>query len=202
MLERRQEIQSARFLVAARRRPYIDAMSGSPVLENALTEYRTYKAMVEKALSQVGDEDFFRPVDPESNSIAVIVKHLAGNMRSRWAAGFLTADGERPDRDRDGEFVVDAEDTRALIEARWREGWSAAFTALESLSDADLGREILIRGEPHTVLKAISRNLTHLAYHAGQIVFLAKHLAGQRWQTLTIPRNRSRLPRAKTPRTR
>ncbi|HVP19895.1 MAG TPA: DUF1572 family protein, partial [Spirochaetia bacterium] len=133
-------------------------MNDSPVLETELKEFRSYKALVEKALAQVSDKDFFRHIDPESNSIAVIVKHLAGNMRSRWT-DFLTTDGEKPDRDRDGEFVIDSDDTRASLEARWQAGLNLAFGALEALSDADLGREVLIRGEPHTVLRAICRNL-------------------------------------------
>ncbi len=170
-------------------------MSDYRVLETTVKEYQSIKSQMEKALAQVSDEDFFRQIDPESNSIAIMIKHLAGNLRSRWAPGFLTEDGERPDRDRDGEFIVEGDDTRAGIEARWQEGWKAVFSALESLTEADLGREIRIRGEPHTLLKAIWRNITHLAFHAGQIVFLAKHVAGDRWQTITIPRNRSRRPR-------
>ncbi|MGO9409627.1 MAG: DUF1572 family protein [Spirochaetia bacterium] len=167
-------------------------MEDSPILEDALALFRNYKTMAEKAMAQVNDEEFFQQVDDESNSIALIVKHLAGNMRSRWS-DFLTADGEKPDRDRDGEFVAEAADTRASVEARWNEGWRIALATLEGLSDKDLQRKVSIRGEPHTVLKAVNRNLTHLAYHTGQIAFLAKHLAGQRWQTLSMPRNRNRV---------
>ncbi len=167
-------------------------MEDSPILEDALALFRNYKTMAEKAMAQVNDEEFFQQVDDESNSIALIVKHLAGNMRSRWS-DFLTADGEKPDRDRDGEFVAEATDTRASVEARWNEGWRIALATLEGLSDKDLQRKVSIRGEPHTVLKAVNRNLTHLAYHTGQIAFLAKHLAGQRWQTLSMPRNRNRV---------
>jgi Protein of unknown function (DUF1572) len=173
-------------------------MSDSTILETEVKEFRNLKTMAEKAMAQVSDKDFFRRIDSESNSIAILVKHLAGNMRSRWT-DFLTTDGEKPDRDRDGEFVIDAEDTRASLEARWQAGLNLAFGALEALSDADLGREVLIRGEPHTVLKAICRNLSHFGYHAGQIVFLAKHFSAERWQTLSIPRNPSRVPKGKMP---
>jgi uncharacterized damage-inducible protein DinB len=166
-------------------------MEDSPVLTDALGLFHTYKELAEKAIAQVNDDEFFQQIDDESNSIALIVKHLAGNLRSRWS-DFLTADGEKPDRDRDGEFVTEVEDTRVSLEARWQEGWRIALVTLENLSDKDLQREVLIRREPHTVLKALNRNLTHLAYHTGQIAFLAKHLAGQRWQTLSMPRNRSR----------
>jgi len=176
-------------------------MEESPVLTDALREFRNYKTLAEKAMAQVNDDEFFRQIDAESNSIALIVKHLAGNLKSRWT-DFLTADGEKPDRDRDGEFVTEAADTRTSAEAKWQEAWKITLAALEGLSDKDLHREITIRGEPHTVLKAINRNLNHLAYHVGQIAFLAKHLAGQRWQTLSIPRNKSRLPQGKAAQTR
>ena len=166
-------------------------MEDSPVLTDALREYRNYKALAEKAMSQASDDEFFRQIDEESNSIALIVKHLAGNLKSRWTDLF-TADGEKPDRDRDGEFVPEAADTRAGLEGKWQEAWNITLATLESLSDNDLLREVVIRGESHSVLKAINRNLNHLAYHVGQIAFLAKHLAGRRWKTLSIPRNRSR----------
>ena len=168
-------------------------MDDSPVLTDALREYRTYRTMAEKAMAQVTDEELFRQIDQESNSIAIIVKHLSGNLKSRWT-DFLTTDGEKSDRDRDGEFITETVDTRAGIEARWQEAWRISLATLESMSDRDLQREITIRGEPHTVLKAINRNLTHLAYHVGQITFLAKHLAGDRWKTLSIPRNKNRRP--------
>jgi uncharacterized damage-inducible protein DinB len=172
-------------------------MKSSFFLDDALKEFYSFRQLAEKAVAQVSDEEYFRQLDDESNSIAVIVKHLAGNLRSRWT-DFLTTDGEKPDRDRDGEFVIESADTRASLEARWQEGWKAAIAALQSLSDEDLKREVRIRAEPHTVLRAINRNLNHLAYHTGQIALLAKHMAGQRWQTLSIPRNRSRLTAGKT----
>jgi hypothetical protein len=175
-------------------------MQDSPVLAAALEQFHTYKALAEKSLAQVaGDEKFFCQIDAESNSVALILKHLAGNLRSRWR-DFLSTDGEKTDRDRDGEFVTEATDSRAILESQWQEAWAITFGSLEKLSDKDLLREVRIRGEPHTVLKAINRNLTHLAYHVGQITFLAKHLVGQRWQTLSTPRNRNRYmePPAKT----
>ena len=166
-------------------------MSESLFLREAVAEMGRYKALTEKALGQVTDADFFRQVDPESNSIAVILKHLAGNMRSRWS-DFLTTDGEKPDRDRDGEFVMEGPDERAAILQRWEEGWHLALSQCASLGREDETRVIYIRGEAHTVVRALERQLAHLAYHVGQIVFLAKHHAGTGWQTLTIPRNRAR----------
>lgn len=159
-------------------------------LEDALRSFRKLKWLAEAALAQVSDEDYFRTLGPESNSLATIVKHLAGNSRSRWK-DFLTADGEKPDRNRDAEFVVATEDTRAALTARWEAGWEHLFTALEPLKPADLERTITIRGEPHTVVQAMNRQLSHYAYHVGQIVLLAKHFAGARWQTLSIARGKS-----------
>ena len=145
----------------------------------------------ERAMAQVRDEEhLFATLDAETNSIAIIVKHMAGNMRSRWT-DFLSADGEKADRKRDTEFETDAADTRAAILERWEAGWRALFSALASLRDEDMERTIKIRGQDHTVPQAISRNVTHTAQHVGQIVFLAKHLAGESWKTLTIPRGKS-----------
>lgn len=163
---------------------------GEHYLETSLREFRRLKKAAEKAMSQVSDEQFFRQLDPEANSIAHIVKHLAGNMRSRWT-NFLTADGEKPDRRRDTEFELDAGDTRASLMERWEEGWQIAFAAIEPLTGEDLLRTVVIRDEPHTVVQAIHRQLTHYGEHVGQIVFLAKHLCGSRWQTLSIPRGKS-----------
>jgi hypothetical protein len=158
-------------------------------LEDVKLEFRRMKRQAEKALDQVSDEDFFRALDPESNSLALIVKHLAGNLRSRWT-DFLTSDGEKPDRNRDSEFILEAGDTREALMARWEAGWKLLADALE-LSLEDIERTVLIRGEPHTVVQAVNRQLTHYAGHVGQIVFLAKHLAGPRWQTLSVPRGQS-----------
>jgi hypothetical protein len=163
---------------------------GAAYLEDAVRQFHGQKKLAEKALEQVTDEEFFRTLDPECNSLALIVKHLAGNMRSRWT-DFLTSDGEKADRRRDSEFEVERGDSRAELMHRWDEGWRSTFAAVEPLVPGDLGKNVVIRGEPHSVLKAINRQLTHYAHHIGQIVFLAKHLAGPRWKTLSIPRGKS-----------
>jgi hypothetical protein len=163
---------------------------GRHYLDDALRELRKYKAFAERAAAQVEDEAWFRTLDPESNSIALVMKHMTGNMRSRWT-DFLTTDGEKPSRNRDSEFVTEDSDTAASIRERWEDGWARVFEAIEALEPADLGKTITIRGEKHTVLQAINRQLTHYASHVGQIVFLAKHLAGDRWETLSIPRGKS-----------
>lgn len=148
-----------------------------------------YKKLGERAIAQVPDDALTAALDPESNSIAIIVKHLAGNMRSRWTS-FLTADGEKPDRNRDAEFEAPPE-TRAEILALWDAAWKIVFDELAPLTDDDLGRTILIRGERHSVMQAINRQLAHYAYHIGQIVYIAKHCAAGRWTALTIPRGKS-----------
>lgn len=163
---------------------------GGTYLEEARRMARYYKELADRAMAQVPDDEaFFAAGGEEDNSIAVIAKHMAGNLRSRWT-GFLTSDGEKPDRDRDREFVADG-DTRASIAAAWEHGWAALVGTLDSLTPDDLGRTVHIRGEPHTVVRAIDRALMHAAYHVGQIVLLAKHAAGGSWQTLSIARNRS-----------
>jgi len=160
-------------------------------LEDAGSLFRMYRKLAEAAMAQVGDEAFFTVISPESNAIAAIVKHLAGNMRSRWTE-FLTSDGEKPWRDRDAEFVIGPADTRAALMEHWQEAWQVLFATLESLTEADLGRAVTIRGERHSVLQAIQRQLTHYAYHSGQIVLLARHLSPpQAWTTLSVPRGRS-----------
>ena len=158
-------------------------------IEDSLAVFRNYKSLGERAMQQVRDEDLFVTLDAEANSIAVVVKHMAGNMRSRWT-DFLTSDGEKPDRDRDSEFVRPPA-TRAALLALWEEGWSRLLGAIEPLTDADLQRTVTIRGEAHSVMQAINRQVAHLSYHVGQIVFLAKHFAGDRWQSLSVPRNKS-----------
>ena len=158
-------------------------------LEDSLELLRSYKTLAERAMAQVSDEQLFASLDDESNSIAIIAKHMAGNMRSRWT-DFLTTDGEKPDRDRDSEFV-DAPSTREALLTVWDEGWNRVFQALEPLSDADLGRTVKIRGEAHSVMQAINRQIAHYAYHCGQIVFLAKHFQNKQWKSLSVPRNRS-----------
>jgi hypothetical protein len=158
-------------------------------LPDALSLFRYYKRLAERAMEQVADEQLFAVLDREGNSIAVIVKHMAGNMRSRWT-DFLTTDGEKPTRDRDGEFV-DPPATRKDLLAAWEDGWNRLFTALEPLTDTDLGRTVTIRGEAHSVMQAINRQLAHYPHHVGQIVLLAKHFACDHWQSLSVPRNKS-----------
>jgi Protein of unknown function (DUF1572) len=145
--------------------------------------------LAERAMEQVTDDQLVAAQDGEMNSIAIIVKHLAGNMRSRWI-NFLTSDGEKADRKRDTEFE-DPPATRAALMKVWEEGWNCVFTALDPLSDADLDRTVFIRGEPHSVMQAINRQIAHYAYHCGQIVFLAKHLQAAQWKALTVPRGKS-----------
>jgi hypothetical protein len=157
--------------------------------EDSLTLFRQYKKAAERAMEQVTDEQLFAALDPESNSIAIIVKHLSGNMRSRWT-DFLTTDGEKPGRDRDTEFL-DPPATRDALLAAWEDGWRRVFESMEPLVEADLTRTITIRGEAHSVMQAINRQVAHYGMHVGQIVMLAKHFAGERWQSLSVPRNRS-----------
>jgi hypothetical protein len=159
-------------------------------LEEARRQLRGHKRMGEGAMSQLRDEDFFVVLDPESNSVAILVKHLAGNMRSRFS-DFLTSDGEKPNRFRDQEFELTPSTTRADIMRWWEEGWACVFGAIDPLKPEDVMRAVTIRGEPHTVLQAINRQIAHYAQHIGQIVFLAKHLRSSEWKTLTIPRGRS-----------
>ncbi|MGA7240217.1 MAG: DUF1572 domain-containing protein [Bryobacteraceae bacterium] len=158
-------------------------------VEDSIDLLRYYKKMAERAMDQVTDNQLYEALDGEANSIAVVVKHMAGNMRSRWT-DFLTSDGEKPDRNRDSEFV-EPPATRAALLQTWEEGWARVFAALEPLSDADLGRTVTIRGEAHSVMQAINRQSAHYTNHIGQIVLLAKHFAGGRWQSLSVPRNKS-----------
>jgi hypothetical protein len=158
-------------------------------VEDALAIFRQYKLLGERAMQQVSDEQLFASIDEESNSIAIIVKHITGNMRSRWT-DFMTTDGEKPYRNRDGEFVAPPATRDALVRA-WEEGWACVFGAIEPLTDADLKRTVTIRGEAHSVMQAINRQLSHYPMHVGQIVLLAKHYAGERWQTLSVARNKS-----------
>lgn len=158
-------------------------------IEDAQAIFRQYKQLGERAMAQVTDEQLFASLDDESNSIAIIVKHLTGNMRSRWT-DFLTTDGEKPTRNRDGEFV-DPPATREALIHEWEDGWGCVFGAIEALSDADLGRTVTIRGEAHSVMQAINRQLAHYSMHLGQIILLAKHYACGQWKTLSVPRNKS-----------
>ena len=161
----------------------------SPVLAAALDEFQKIKKLADKAIEQLSDEQLRIKIDPEANSVAVIMRHMAGNMRSRWV-DFLISDGEKPTRLRDQEFE-DVTQTRAELTAEWEHGWECLFGALTPLTDADLQRTVIIRGEPHSVYKAMSRQVAHYAGHAYQILFLAKHLLGPAWKTLSIPRGQS-----------
>ncbi|HYN84685.1 MAG TPA: DUF1572 family protein [Pyrinomonadaceae bacterium] len=159
-------------------------------LENAAKNFRRLKESADRAAAQVDDEGFFRLIDDESNSIALVFKHLSGNLRSRWT-DFLTTDGDKPDRRRDSEFVVEEGDTRSALAERWEAGWQTLFDTLASLRPEDLLATVRIRGQGHTVVEAVNRQLAHYGEHVGQIVLLAKHVAGRRWQTLSIARGQS-----------
>jgi len=162
-------------------------------VKDSLGLFHYYKKLGERAMAQCSDESLFAAIDAESNSIAIIVKHMAGNMRSRWM-DFLTTDGEKPDRNRDTEFE-DAPKTRAALMELWERGWKYLFDALEPLTDADLGRTVTIRTEPHSVMQAINRQVAHYAHHVGQMVFLAKHLTAKatgKWDSLSVPRGQSK----------
>ncbi|HEX4310843.1 MAG TPA: DUF1572 domain-containing protein [Acidobacteriaceae bacterium] len=158
-------------------------------LEDSVAVLGYYKKLAERAMEQVTDEQLFIALDGEANSIAIIVKHMTGNMRSRWT-DFLTTDGEKPNRNRDSEFE-EPPATRAALLATWEAGWGCVFSALEPLTEADLGRTVTIRGEPHSVMQAINRQIAHYPHHVGQIVLLAKHFAGDRWNSLSVPRKGS-----------
>src|SRR5215217_6127506 len=160
-------------------------------LADVRTQFVRLRNTAERAMAQVGDDDFAKMLDPENNSIAVIVKHVSGNLRSR-CTDFLTSDGEKPDRDRDGEFVLYPHDTRTQLLNEWAAAWDLLAATVQSLRPDDLQRTIYIRAEPHTVGQALNRHLAHLAYHVGQIVLLAKHWVGADWRTLTIPRGQSK----------
>jgi len=162
-------------------------------LKDSASIFRQYKRLGDRAMAQCPDEGLFVTLDAESNSIAIIVKHMAGNMRSRWR-DFLTTDGEKPDRNRDTEFEAPPK-TRAELMAMWEGGWKYLFEALEPLTDADLTKTVTIRSSPHSVMQAINRQVAHYAHHVGQIVFLAKHFvtkAGKKWETLSVPRGQSK----------
>jgi hypothetical protein len=158
-------------------------------LKDAAEVLRYYKRLGERAMGQAPDTALFATLDAESNSIAILVKHMCGNMRSRWT-DFLTTDGEKPGRNRDSEFGAPPK-TRAELIAQWEAGWKQVFDALAALSESDLGRPVMIRTETHSVMQAINRALGHYAYHTGQIVYLAKHFSGANWKALTIPRGKS-----------
>ena len=169
-------------------------MSSEAIVQNYLDDaraaMRANKKLAEKAIAQLKDEEFFITLDEEANSVAVVMKHMAGNMISRWT-DFLTSDGEKPDRNRDMEFVIEPSTTKDEVLAYWERGWQCVFDALEPLNPEDCEKTVTIRGETHTIAQAINRQLMHYAYHIGQIVFLAKHFRSAEWTSLSIPRNRS-----------
>jgi Protein of unknown function (DUF1572) len=171
-----------------------EASLASLYLGDVAAQFRTLKQLAERALARVSDSQLTATLDPDGNSIAVLVQHVAGNLRSRWT-DFLTSDGEKPDRDRDGEFEAappQGAPARAELMARWEEGWGRLFAALGGLTAGDLLRTVHLRGEPQSVPQAIHRQLTHQAYHVGQLVMLAKHFAGPGWESLSVPKGKSR----------
>jgi len=165
-------------------------------IDEAFRSLRGHKRLADDAIAQLSDEQFFAAPDQASNSIAIIVKHMAGNMRSRFT-DFLTTDGEKPDRHRDQEFTMTPETTRDEVLGWWEQNWHLVFNLLNSLQPEDLERTVTIRGEPHSVLQAINRQVAHYAYHIGQIVFLAKHWKGAEWKTLSVPKGQSEQFKAK-----
>lgn len=167
-------------------------MHDETYLETVRREFGRLKELADGAIVQLDDEQFFKNLSEIDNSVAVTAKHLAGNMLSRWR-NFLTTDGEKPDRNRDSEFVISESDTRAVLLHLWETGWQCLFDALNSIDEDDLGSTVQIRRERHSVMQAINRQLTHYAYHVGQIVFLARHLAGAGWKTLSVPKGYSNL---------
>ena len=159
-------------------------------LDEVRRSFRGYKRLAEGGLTQLTDQEFFKLPDPESNCAAQLVKHMAGNLRSRWL-NFLTTDGEKPDRNRDQEFILTEADTRAELMRRWEESFQIVFDTVTSLKPEDFVKNVTIRGEPHTILQAINRSLMHTAYHVGQILYVGKHLRGAAWTVLSIPKGKS-----------
>ncbi|MEE8551646.1 MAG: DUF1572 family protein [Gemmatimonadota bacterium] len=165
-------------------------MDGRQFIENVTREFSRLKRLADAAAAQVDDEAYFTAPGPQDNSIAVVSKHMAGNMWSRWR-DFLTTDGEKPDRRRDQEFVIEEREIRKAIDALWERGWNTLFATLESLEPGDLSKTVTIRAESHAVSQAIHRQLTHYAYHVGQIVYLSRHFAGEHWVSLSLPKGES-----------
>jgi len=191
---------TARSNIDANTHESLDSL-GTTMIEDTLLTFRRQKELAERALSQVDDQDFFRTIDAESNSIAIIVKHVGGNLKSRWT-DFLTTDGEKPERDRDGEFLVADETNRRAIMGIWEAGWAALFNSFSLLRPADLLATVHVRGESLTAVAAMHRSVAHIAQHVGQIVLLAKHYRATDCKTLRIPRGQSQTwhPPASTPR--
>jgi hypothetical protein len=168
----------------------------SVYLDEVFRSLRGHKRLADDAIAQLNDEHFFATPGPEDNSVAIIVKHMAGNMRSRFT-DFLTSDGEKPDRHRDHEFIIATETPREEVMREWEQGWHTLFDTINSLQPADFERTVTIRGQPHSVLQALQRAMSHLAYHTGQIVFLAKHWKGAGWESLSVPKGQSEQVNAK-----
>jgi hypothetical protein len=186
------DLESLAFAIHARQNSRMAHRLTTSYTQDSIDLFRHYKQLAERAIEQCPEESLFFALDGESNSIAIIVKHMTGNMHSRWT-DFLTTDGEKPDRNRDGEFEEPPKN-RAELTAMWERGWKILFDALDPLTEADLARTITIRTEPHSVMQAINRQIAHYSYHIGQIVFLAKHFTAKstgNWTSLTVPRNKS-----------
>src|SRR5262245_1883052 len=166
-------------------------MNDQAFLDDAKLQLKKVKSMGERALEQAGERRLFLKPDPESNNLAILMKHVSGNLRSRWTR-FLESDGEKPDRNRDSEFEIDATDTPARLRERWDEDWRILFETLDSLHPGDLERTVTIRREPHSVLQAINRQISHCSLHVGQMIYLAKHLVGPEWKSMSIPRGQSK----------
>jgi hypothetical protein len=174
--------------------PVMTETTSALYLKDIPEQFRKLKELADRAVAQVRDEDLFVALDPEaaeSNSLALLLQHVGGNLRSRFS-DFLLSDGEKPNRDRDGEFELQPGTARADLLARWEDGWSTLFATLAGLTEGDLAATVAIRGEAHTVVRALDRSLTHTAYHAGQIVLLAKHFAAAQWQNLSVPKGGTR----------
>lgn len=167
------------------------SVAAAAFLAAARTEFEKQRRMAERAVAQVAPDDLVRALDGETNSIALVMKHMAGNMHSRWS-DFFTSDGEKPGRDRDSEFVLTGDDTRERLRARWDRGYELLFATLAQPEALELGRTVFIRREPHTVLQAVLRQIAHYGYHVGQIVLLARHFSGSNWETLSVARGKSR----------
>lgn len=159
-------------------------------LDEARRSFRGYKRLAEGSISQLRDDELFYSPDSESNSVAIIMKHMSGNMCSRFT-DFLTSDGEKPDRNRDQEFEMEPNASREQIVGRWEDCWKIVFDTIASLKPEDLSRTVYIRGDAHTVLQALNRALAHYAYHVGQIAFLGKHIRKSDWKSLSIPKGKS-----------
>lgn len=159
-------------------------------LSSVRKQFQYYKALGERTMAQLSDEELFWQYNPESNSIAIIVKHLWGNMRSRWT-DFLTADGEKEWRDREGEFESDLRDRKELME-KWEAGWASLFDALNSITTDNFDQLVYIRNQGHTIVEAVNRQLAHYAYHVGQMAYVGRMIKGTEWESLSIPKGQSK----------